>query len=85
METRESGKEARKKHEAKQLSTEGSGGKKREAAAVPRLPVSHLLFPLRLPFRYSGIGELVAIEPAVHHDTIKRRDERGGFVLTGEL
>lgn len=43
-------------------------------------------FPLRLPYRYSSTGsELVAIEPAVHHDTAERRDERGGIVLTGDL
>lgn len=36
-------------------------------------------------YRYSGVGQLVvAIEPAVHHDTAERRDERGA-VLTGEL
>ena len=42
-------------------------------------------FPLRFPYRYSSTcGELIAVEPAVHHNTAERRDERG-IVLTGDL
>lgn len=43
-------------------------------------------FPLRLPYRYSGIGgERVTIESAVHHDTSERCDERSGIVVTGDF